>query len=132
PQRLAAAWNGGQLHFADVSGALHLDRAGQFIALTVTDLDGDGAPDLIAGGSQEPPRVYHNEIQGGGALSLRLRGTTSNPLGLGARLALTTPDGKTQHAVCGSLIGANVMSEPLVFFGMGSAASGRLDIDWPS
>jgi len=131
PQRLSAHWNGGGLRFADVSSAVHLDRPGQFMALSVTDLDGDGDPDLLAGGEQEPPRVYENAIAGGHALSLRLRGTTSNPLGLGARVTVVA-GGRTQRAIAGGLAAPLAMPEPLLFFGLGDAVTADVQVDWPS
>ena len=87
PQHTTAHWNRGGWRFADITELVGLDVLGDWRGLTVGDLDADGDPDLGVGGLGELPQVFRNDIATEGrGLSLRLRGTTSNPLGLGALL----------------------------------------------
>jgi hypothetical protein len=135
PQHVSAHWNGGAMRFADVTTRLGLERLGQWRALTVGDLDQDGAPDLGVGGLGEFPRVYRNAIQSDGrGLALRLRGTTSNALGLGAlvRVRPRLADPQQLH-VMGHIGNPYGVSQPLIFVGLGDAdTAAQVEITWPS
>ncbi|MFO0626407.1 MAG: CRTAC1 family protein [Polyangiales bacterium] len=135
PQSTTAHLQNGGRPFVDVSARLGLSRPGQWRALTVGDLDRDGDPDLVVGGQGEFPRVYRNAIQGPHAgLSLRLRGTSSNHLGVGARVTVTPRAGApAQLHVASSVASPYAYSEPLVFAGLGGTApAARVSIQWPS
>jgi hypothetical protein len=135
PQHLTAHWNGGDLRFADVTSLLGLERLGEWRALTVGDLDGDGAPDLGVGGLGEFPQVYRNAIQSEGrGLAIRLRGTTSNPLGLGALVRVRPRSGDPQQLhLMGHIGNPYGVSQALVFVGLGEAdAAAEVEITWPS
>ncbi len=135
PQYATVHWNGGDFRFADVTALAHLGRRGQWRSLFVGDLDRDGDPDLVVGGLGEAPRVYRNAIATGNAgLALRLRGSTSNALGLGARVAVwPTGAGASQSFVVGGSASPFVVSDPLVFVGLGRASSAaRVRVTWPS
>lgn len=135
PQHATLHWNGGRLRFADLTALSGLSRPGQWRSLSVGDLDADGAADLIVGGEGETPRVYHNVIATGNhGFALRLAGTTSNHLGIGARVEVLVADGgPVQHHLAIGPFSPQAVSEPLVFVGTGSAlAAARVTITWPS
>lgn len=135
PMRSRAMWNAGAFRWVDVTAALHLDRMGQWRSLTVGDLEGDGDADLIVGGAGDLPRVYRNDLRHGNhGFSLRLRGTTSNALGIGAVVEVTPRMGDpAQRYVAGGMASPFVTSEPLVFVGLGaSTRAARVRITWPS
>jgi hypothetical protein len=135
PQYATVHWNGGDFRFADVTSLAHLGRRGQWRSLFVGDLDRDGDPDLVVGGLGEAPRVYRNAIATGNAgLALRLRGSTSNALGLGARVLVWPTDaGASQSFVVGGSASPFVVSDPMVFVGLGRANSAaRVRVTWPS
>jgi hypothetical protein len=78
--------------------------------------------------------VYRNDVPGGNGLSLRLRGSLSNPWGVGAEVRLG-PRGErpAQRVVVGARGGALVTDEPLVFLGLGDDTAARdLEVRWPS
>ena len=135
PQHVTAHWNGGGFRFAEITELTNLARRGQWRSLFVGDLDRDGDPDLVVGGIGIPPRVYRNDIATGHAgLAIGLRGTTSNALGVGARIKVWPVDpGPAQSFLVGGTASAYVVSEPLVFVGLGAAPSAaRVQVTWPS
>ncbi len=131
---VTAYLNDGHGGFALAPDALGMGRAGQWRTLTLGDLDGDAVADVVVGGLGELPRVYRNGLRGAGrALALRLRGTTSNHLGVGARVELWPAGAATpQRFVVGAPAGPLVVAEPRVFVGLGAATTARARITWPS
>ncbi|MDB4930318.1 MAG: bepA 1 [Myxococcaceae bacterium] len=135
PQRVTAQWNAGALRFLDFTDASGLGRRGNWRSLTVGDLDADGAPDLVVGGNGELPRVYRNAVDNGHhGFALRLRGSTSNHLGAGARVEVyPTETSAPQHYLAGGVGSPYVSSEPLVFAAIGErTAAARVEVRWPS
>lgn len=136
PQHLVAWWNAGSMRFLDATAALGLDMGGSFHGLCTTDLDDDGDADLMVVGSYgHLPRVYRNEIETPNhGLSLQLVGTTSNHLGIGARIELqATPADPVQAVTVMASGSPSCVSEPLAFFGLGEAeAASMVRVTWPS
>ena len=135
PQHVTAHWNRGGWQFGEITHALNLGLQGDWRGFTVGDLDRDGDPDLGIGGLGRYPQVYRNDVDSGNqGLSLRLKGTTSNPLGLGALVRVQpTPGAPIQTHLAGHMGNPYGVSEPLVFVGLGGADSAHsIEITWPS
>ena len=135
PQRTTVHWNAGGMRWAEITPLAHLDRPGQWRALALGDLEEDGDADVIVGGFGEAPRVYRNDIAAGGhTLSLRLRGTLSNPLGVGARVETFLPGSdRPVTRIAGSAASPVVGAEPWVFIGTGALdRAPRVRVTWPS
>jgi tetratricopeptide (TPR) repeat protein len=97
-------------------------------------LDNDGDIDAVVSDYNGPVHLLRND--GGNRnhwLALDLRGTKSNRDAVGARITLTSGDGKAQYgtvSTAGSYLSAN---DRRVFFGLGSQTAIRdLHIRWPS
>lgn len=99
----------------------------------VADVDGDLAPDLIvrqAGGGAV--KIFSNRFPDAGRLTVSLRGTKSNRLGIGARLTATMGERRLVRQLWTH---NNFITQqaPRVRFGLGAAARvDRLEIRWPS
>lgn len=99
----------------------------------VGDLDGDGRPDLVVSNLDGAPYLARN-VTGEGPhwIGVRLRGCTSNPDGIGARLTLESRSSPEQFRFVtrsGSYLSSR---DPRVFFGAGSGdAAPRLVVEWP-
>jgi hypothetical protein len=87
------------------------------------------------GGQSELPRVYRNDVAAGGnGFALRLHGTTSNHLGMGAQVTVWPESASApQYYVMGGVASPYQFSQPLVFVGLGAATSAaRVRVTWPS
>lgn len=135
PQRTTIAWNRGGGRFIDVTAELGVGREGQYRSLYVDDLDRDGDADLLVGSAEEHPRIFLNHInRGGHGFSLRLRGTSSNRLGIGSRVRVeVTPGGAVQEYSVGTVGAPGVAADPITFVGLGPATvASRVQVTWPS
>ncbi|MBV8831585.1 MAG: CRTAC1 family protein [Acidobacteriaceae bacterium] len=91
------------------------------------DLDNDGSQDVVMTTLGGRPLVFRNRSHSCHWLTLSLRGSRSNRDGLGA---VVRANGQTQYVTTsGSYLSA---SDKRVHFGLGSAKTVNLEIDWPS
>jgi hypothetical protein len=133
-QRRLLFRNLGDGRFADVSreSGPGLDEERTSRGLAVGDLDNDGDLDVVIVNLDGTPSLLRND--GGNArswLSVKLRGTASNRMGLGARLKVRAAglEQIAEATTAGSIFSA---SDSRVHFGLGAAGEADLEIRWPS
>jgi hypothetical protein len=134
PQEIALYLNAGDYRFLDVTRSEALPR-GQWKALVVDDFDCDGDADLFVGGNDQWPRIFRNDTDAAGhAISLQLQGTTSNALGVGAKVELWAEGAAApQWLWVGGIASPVAFSRPMVFGGLGPATRAAVArITWPS
>jgi len=100
----------------------------------VGDLFNEGRMDVVVSVLNGPAKLFHNTTRTGNHwILLQLRGTTSNRMGIGAQIKLTTPDGAQQFNEVTTSVGYASSSDSRVHFGLGTAKmAARIDIAWPS
>ena len=98
------------------------------------DLDGDGRIDVVITNILAQPEILLNRSANANHwLVVKLRGVRSNRDGLGARVRIVTPDGKSQYNHATTSVGLSSSSDKRVHFGLGAnPAVETLEIVWPS
>jgi hypothetical protein len=128
--------NLGGHRFDDVSSGAGADfqipAAHRGVALG--DFDNDGRIDAVVSVLGAPARVFRNISPGGNHwLTLKLEGSRSNRMGLGAQVRLTTSDGRSQWNEATTAVGYASSSDSRVHFGLGANTQVReIEIRWPS
>lgn len=102
--------------------------------LAIGDLDNDGRMDAVVTTLNGPAKVFHNTTRNGNHwILLKLTGTKSNRMGIGAKVRLTTAYGLTQYNHLTTSTGYACSSDSRVHFGLSGAASAKeIEITWPS
>jgi enediyne biosynthesis protein E4 len=128
--------NLGNGQFADVSATAgsDLEKEAPHRGVAFGDLDNDGRVDLVASVLDGQAKLFRNISAGGNHwILLRLVGTKSNRMGIGAQVRLTTEDGRSQWNEVTTAVGYASSSDSRVHFGLGQAARIReIEIRWPS
>ncbi len=128
--------NLGNGKFADVSKEAGPDFQAEAAHRGVAfgDLDNDGRVDMAVSVLDGPAKLLHNITENGNHwILLKLVGTKSNRMGIGAQIRITTPDGKKQWNECTTAVGYASSSDPRVHFGLGKNEKiAEMEIRWPS
>lgn len=125
--------NGRFRNVSSTAGA-SFQKASAHRGLAVGDLDNDGKLDLVVSVLNDRAKVFHNTTENGNHwLLLKLTGTRSNRMGIGAKVKLTTADGLVQYNHVTTSTGYACSSDARIHFGLGASAVAReVEITWPS
>jgi enediyne biosynthesis protein E4 len=98
------------------------------------DLDNDGRVDMVVSVLNGPAELFHNSTENGNHwILLKLVGTKSNRMAIGAQIRITTADGKKQWNEVTTAVGYASSSDPRVHFGLGKNGKiEEMEIRWPS
>src|SRR3984885_11681836 len=128
--------NLGNGQFEDVSATAGADftRLAPHRGLAYGDLDNDGRMDLVVTALGAPVSVLHNITETHHHwILLKLAGSKSNSMGIGAQIRITTDDGRRLYNEVTTSTGYAASSDPRVHFGLGDSRVIReMDIRWPS
>ena len=100
---------------------LRLDQSGFLLAgdakaLTLTDLNGDSRPEIVATVNSSVPKVFLNSVTSGKPLAIRLVGPKGNLRGIGSRVTLRLTSGKFQVGEVSSGTSYLTGNSPVLFF----------------
>lgn len=128
--------NLGNGQFEDVSATAGVDftKSAPHRGLAYGDLDNDGRIDLVVTSLGGPVQLLRNitETQNHWIM-LKLIGTRSNRMGIGARIRVTTDDGRRLYNEATTSTGYAASSDPRVHFGLGGSRQiHEIEILWPS
>jgi hypothetical protein len=128
--------NLGKGKFEDVSSTagpnFQLEAAHRGVAFG--DLDNDGRVDMVVSVLNGQVKYFHNITKMKNHwILLRLVGTKSNRMGIGAQVRLTAEDGTMQWNEATTAVGYAASSDPRVHFGIGQNQKIKeIEIRWPS
>jgi enediyne biosynthesis protein E4 len=116
---------------ADAGGDLQKPGAQRGVAFG--DLDNDGRLDAVVTVLNGAARVFRNvSTSGNHWILLKLTGTSSNRMGLGAQIRITTDDGLRQYNHATTSTGYACSSDARVHFGLGrSKVIREIEVAWP-
>jgi hypothetical protein len=128
--------NLGNGKFQDVSSSAGpgFENPGAHRGAAFGDLFNTGRIDAVVSSLNEPIKLFRNiGAERQHWLLLRLVGTRSNRMGLGAQIKITTPDGRSQWNEATTAVGYACSSDPRVHFGLGpNTLVKEIQITWPS
>jgi hypothetical protein len=98
------------------------------------DLFNDGCVDAVVTVLNAPVKLLRNTCNAGNHwIALKLVGTKSNRMGIGAQIHITSDDGRQQWNEVTTAVGYTSSSDDRVHFGLaGSKRLKEIDIRWPS
>src|SRR5690606_22289519 len=118
--------------FVDRAPELGLDRRGPTRGLVATDLEGDGAVDLVTRRLREGAVVHRAPCPEGAWLTVRLQQDGPNRAGVGARVRAFVGDRAHAGWVLAGTHGLHGSVPPEVDFGLGDVERiDRLEVRWP-
>ncbi len=127
--------NLGNGKFQDVSeeAGAAFQKAAPHRGAAFGDLDNDGRVDAVVGVLNGKAEYFHNVSRNGNHwILLKLVGTKSNRMGLGAQVRITAEDGSNQYNEVTTAVGYACSSDPRVHFGLGRSRTVReIEIRWP-
>ena len=128
--------NLGNGKFEDVSASAGADftRPRPHRGLAYGDLNNDGRMDLVVTALGAPVSVFRNTTETRNHwVLLKLTGTKSNRMGIGAQIRIITDDGRMLYNEATTSTGYAASSDPRVHFGLGSSrVMKEIEIRWPS
>lgn len=126
--------SGGKFREVSAEAGPDFNRPAAHRGLAVGDFDNDGRIDAVVTVLNGRAKCLHNVSETGNHwILLKLVGTKSNRMGLGAQIRVISDNGLSQYNHATTSTGYACSSDPRVHFGLGgSRVVKEIDIHWPS
>jgi enediyne biosynthesis protein E4 len=124
----------GRFEDASAGAGTALQHAAAHRGLALGDLNNDGRVDAVVSVLNGPSKFFQNTSETGNHwIMLKLTGSRSNRMGIGAKLRLMPAEGSTQYGHITNSAGYAGSRDPRLHFGLGAARKIReIEIRWPS
>ena len=136
PERNSVFRNLGNGKFEDATDQAGPDfqKAAPHRGVAFGDIDNDGRIDAAVTVLNGPVKLFHNISDTANHwILLKLEGTKSNSMGIGAQIHITTEDGQSQWNQVTTAVGYASSSDSRVHFGLGTNRRVKeIEIRWPS
>jgi enediyne biosynthesis protein E4 len=136
PEPCSVFRNLGNGRFADVSGLAGADfqQEAAHRGAAFGDMDNDGRIDVVVSVLNGAAKIFHNVSENKNHwILLKLIGTKSNRMGIGAQIRLTAQDGSVQWNESTTAVGYASSSDSRVHFGLGQNKQIKeIETRWPS
>ena len=124
------------VNFSDMSSEWGLDLPSFSNGAAFADLDGDGDLDYIINNINDPAAIYENKLNGKADspnyLRIKLIGTSKNPQGLGAKIAVRVDKQKSYYQEMQVYRGFMSSVENIAHFGLNTDTQvSSLEVIWP-
>lgn len=96
------------------------------------DLDNDGNLDLVVSDLGKNIKIYKNRGTTGNSLRIKLTGTKSNRMGIGARVVATDSKGVSHSRWMNPSTGFQAQNDSTLHIGLGKAKVTKVTVYWPS
>jgi hypothetical protein len=128
--------NKGDLTFEDSGDSWGLNKPSFSNGAAFVDLDGDGDLDYVVNNINDPAFIFENTLNDSpekpNFLRVKLKGTSVNPDGLGAKIVLEMPEGNRLYQEQQIVRGYMSSIESTLHFGLGKSISVKnLLVIWP-
>jgi len=128
--------NRGDLSFQDVSKSWGLDKPSFSNGAALVDLDLDGDLDYVVNNINDPAFVFENKLnqepEKPNFLRIKLKGTSQNPQGLGAKVIVQMADQKILFQEQQVVRGYMSSIEEILHFGLGGTKEvEQIEVLWP-
>lgn len=125
---------GGKFEEASATAGPDFQLEGVHRGAAFGDLDNDGRVDAVVSVLGGQVKILHNASANNNHwLLLKLVGTKSNRMGIGAQIRIRTEDGQSQWSEVTTAVGYASSSDSRVHFGLGKNSRVRdIEIRWPS
>lgn len=126
--------NNGDLTFADKSEAWNFDEEAYAFGASQADLDNDGDLDIVISNIDAPASIFRNQADtliNHNYLAIKLKGSSSNPEGIGAEVTLFY-GGRKQYQYYSPYRGYQSSMDNRLFFGLNrKSIVDSLEVRWP-
>lgn len=109
-----------------------LGLLGMSYSAAMGDLDNDGDLDLVVSDLGKNVKIFENQGTKHQSFRVKLTGTKSNRMGIGAKVVLTDSTGVRRTRWMNPWTGFQSQNDSTLHFGLGSATAQKVEVFWPS